>query len=110
MHFVIIGSGGIGGYYGARLQALGERVTFIARGVHLQAMQSKGLRVDHPEWQFSSPVRAYALELFLQEASPTDVDLIILCVKAMHTNSIARQLAGWIGDFPIPVLSLQNGL
>src|SRR5208283_5777991 len=49
MHFVVIGTGGIGGYYGARLQANGQLVTFIARGTHLHALQTRGLRVNHPE-------------------------------------------------------------
>ncbi len=110
MHFVIIGTGGIGGYYGARLQAHGQQVTFIARGAHLQALQTRGLRVDHPEWHFSSTVKAYSLEQFLQNSSPAKADLIILCVKAMDTEAIARQLADWLGELPTPVLSLQNGV
>ena len=108
MHFVIIGTGGIGGYHGARLQAHGQQVTFIARGTHLQALQTRGLRVDHPEWRFSSPVRAYSLEQFLQNSSPVEADLIILCVKAMDTEAIARQLADWLGELPTPVLSLER--
>ncbi|MFP5214082.1 MAG: ketopantoate reductase family protein, partial [Acidobacteriota bacterium] len=110
MHFVIIGSGGIGGYYGARLQAHGERVTFIARGPHLEAMKARGLRVDHPEWRFDAPVAACSLDELIQTSSPAEVDLIVLCVKAMHTEPIARQLAEWLGDRPTPVLSLQNGV
>ena len=62
MHFVVIGTGGIGGYYGARLQASGQLVTFIARGTHLQVLQTRGLRVNHPEWRFDAPVRACSLE------------------------------------------------
>ena len=110
MHFVIIGAGGIGGYYGARLQAHGHQVTFIARGAHLQALQSRGLHVDHPEWQFHAPVRACTMEEFLRNCSPTEVDLIILCVKATDTEALARQLKDWIGELPVRVLSLQNGV
>jgi 2-dehydropantoate 2-reductase len=110
MNFVMIGTGGIGGYYGARLQANGERVTFIARGAHLEALQTRGLRVNHPEWRFDSPVSAYSLEQFLKGCSPVEADLIILCAKAMDTEAIARQLAGWLGALPVPVLSLQNGV
>lgn len=109
MHFVIIGTGGVGGYYGARLQAHGEQVTFIARGAHLQALQTQGLRVNHPEWQFEAPVEACTLEQFL-EASRTTPDLIVLCVKAMNTDAIARQLAEWYAGASTPVLSLQNGV
>jgi 2-dehydropantoate 2-reductase len=45
MHVAVMGSGGLGGYFGARLAAAGTRVTFIARGDHLAAMRAKGLRV-----------------------------------------------------------------
>jgi 2-dehydropantoate 2-reductase len=110
MHFAIIGVGGIGGYYGARLQANGEQVAFIARGAHLQALQTRGLRVDHPEWQFDAPVTAYSMEQFLRSVSSAEVDLVILCVKAFDTEAIARQLADWLGNSPTPVLSLQNGV
>ena len=45
MKIAIIGAGGVGGYFGARLAAAGEDVTFIARGAHLEAMRKNGLRV-----------------------------------------------------------------
>ena len=46
MRIAIMGAGGIGSYYGARLQAGGADVTFVARGEHLRAMQQNGLTVD----------------------------------------------------------------
>ncbi len=110
MHFVIIGAGGIGAYYGSRLLAHGQRVTLIARGEHLRAMQTRGLRVDHPEWPFDAPVTARSLEQFLAETPPAGVDWLVLCTKAMVTPSIARQLTAWRGQTPVPVLSLQNGV
>lgn len=110
MQFVIIGAGGIGGYYGARLQAHGHAVSFIARGDHLGALQSRGLRVNHPDWQFDAPVSAYSLDHFLDSHGPATADLLILCTKALATAAIARQLAGWLGQTPTPVLSLQNGV
>jgi len=110
MHFVVIGTGGIGGYYGARLQANGHPVTFIARGNHLQAMQTGGLRVNHPEWRFDAPVTACSLEQFLQSPSSSEADLIILCVKAIDTEAVARRLTDRLGKSSAPVLSLQNGV
>ena len=110
MRFVFIGAGGIGGYYGARLQAHGHSVVFIARGVHLQALQTSGLRVNHPEWRFDAPVKARSLEEFIREMSPAATDLIVLCVKATDTEPVARQLAVWLGESATPVLSLQNGV
>ena len=110
MHFVVIGAGGIGGYYGARLQAHGQQVTFVARGPHLQALQTQGLRVNHPDWCFEGRVRAYSLEQFLESSLPPETDLIILCVKAIDTEAIASLLADRIGELSTPVLSLQNGV
>ncbi|MBT7527577.1 MAG: 2-dehydropantoate 2-reductase, partial [Rhodospirillales bacterium] len=45
MKFVMMGSGGVGGYFGARLAAAGEEVGFVARGAHLDAMEKNGLKV-----------------------------------------------------------------
>lgn len=46
MRIVVMGSGGVGGYFGARLAAAGNDVTFVARGAHLEAMREHGLRLD----------------------------------------------------------------
>ena len=46
MRIAVFGAGGVGGYFGGRLAQAGEDVTFIARGAHLQALQTQGLRVD----------------------------------------------------------------
>jgi len=43
MRIAVLGSGGIGGYYGARFASAGHDVSFIARGAHLEAMQRRGL-------------------------------------------------------------------
>ena len=45
MRIVVIGTGGVGGYFGARLTEAGENVTFVARGAHLEAIKSRGLTV-----------------------------------------------------------------
>ncbi len=45
MKFMVMGTGGVGGYFGARLAASGHEVGFVARGRHLQAMQEDGLTV-----------------------------------------------------------------
>src|SRR6185503_16373620 len=48
MRFAILGSGAVGGYYGARLARAGHDVTFIARGAHLAAIRSRGLEIRSP--------------------------------------------------------------
>jgi 2-dehydropantoate 2-reductase len=49
MRIAIVGSGGVGGYFGARLAAAGSDVAFIARGAHLNALRTNGLRLESPK-------------------------------------------------------------
>ena len=55
MRIAIVGSGGVGGYFGGRLAAAGSDVTFLARGAHLDAMRSRGLRIDSPKGNLHLP-------------------------------------------------------
>ena len=50
MKFAILGSGAVGGYYGARLLQSGHEVTFIARGKHLEAIRQRGLEIKIVEF------------------------------------------------------------
>jgi 2-dehydropantoate 2-reductase len=109
MKIAVIGVGGIGAYYVARLMESGHDVLVVARGEHLRAMKSTGLRVDHPEKAFSAPVDALDLEE-LESRDPRELDLIVLLTKATATNDIAGSLATWLGETAVPVLSLQNGV
>lgn len=85
MHFVILGSGAVGGYFGARLVESGQQVTFIARNQHLKAMQTKGLKL-----------KSIKGDLFLPNVNVTEnvndiknVDVIFISVKTFQlTNSI----------------------
>lgn len=112
MRVAMIGAGGIGAYYGARLHAAGHRVVFVARGEHLRVLQATGLSVSHPEFQFSGPVEALDLETLCRTTTPAGFDLLILAVKAGATAEIANALAEWFGrcGAETPVLSLQNGV
>ncbi|MET0123010.1 MAG: 2-dehydropantoate 2-reductase N-terminal domain-containing protein, partial [Candidatus Thiodiazotropha sp. 6PLUC9] len=58
MRFLILGAGGIGAYYGARLLTAGHEVVFVARGDHLTALRGNGLSVSHPEFNFDGAVDA----------------------------------------------------
>ena len=49
MRIAIVGSGGVGGYFGGRLAAAGSDVIFIARGAHLEALRTTGLRLESPK-------------------------------------------------------------
>ena len=105
MYIVIYGTGGVGGYFGARLAEAGNKVTFIARGAHLEAMKSNGLKVDSPLGDvIVNPVNATNN---IQEVR--DADLIFVCTKTWQLPEVARELKEVISKRTI-VISLLNGV
>jgi 2-dehydropantoate 2-reductase len=103
MRIAIMGTGGTGGFFGARLAQAGFDVTFIARGAHLQALRAHGLRLQGPNDEFVvSPVRA--------TDNPAEVgtaDVILFCVKAYDAQSAAHVIKPMLGanTVIIPVLN-----
>jgi 2-dehydropantoate 2-reductase len=96
MRIVIFGTGGAGGYFGAQLARAGEDVVFIARGEHLNAIRTHGLRIEEPTG-----------ETVIQPAQATDdpsqvagVDAIILGVKAWQVSAAAEAMRPMIGPEP----------
>ena len=110
MNFAIWGAGGIGCYYGAKLQKAGHRVTFIARGDHLTALQERGLSVSHPEFDFNDAVLAVGEDQWCQQYHCDQFDLIIICLKSNETAPALGRLSSWLGSGSCPLLSLQNGV
>lgn len=105
MKIVMMGSGGLGGYYGAALSRAGHEVTFIARGSHLAALRSKGIEVKSVHGDFAlDSVRATDATA---EVGP--VDLVVVCVKTPGTEEAARALEPLLGP-ETTVVSLQNGI
>jgi 2-dehydropantoate 2-reductase len=105
MKIVIMATGGVGGYYGARLAAAGEDVHFIARGAHLAALRVHGLKLTSANG-----------DLFLRSVSATDdptairtTDVVIFAVKQYDTETAARLVAPIVGDDTV-VICLQNGM
>jgi 2-dehydropantoate 2-reductase len=105
MRIAILGSGGVGGYYGALLAASGNDVTFIARGDHLAALQERGLQVHSVHGDISlKPVQA------TDDASRVGpVDLVLVAVKTYDLEPAAKAGAHLIGS-GTAVLPLLNGL
>ena len=105
MRIAVMGSGGLGGYFGARLAKGGQAdVHFIARGKHLEAMRAEGLRVEGPE------------PLYLPRVNVTDdprhvgvVDLVMFCVKLWDTDPALAQIRPMVGKDTV-VISFQNGV
>src|SRR5258708_34805235 len=105
MRIAIVGSGGVGGYFGGRLALAGNDVTFIARGEHLRALRWTGIRVDSIKGHFTvSPVLATD-----DPAQVNNVDVVILGVKAWQISEAAHAMVPMIGAGTF-VLPLQNGV
>jgi 2-dehydropantoate 2-reductase len=101
MKISVFGAGGVGGYFGARLQQAGHEVVFIARGRHLEAMRTKGLELRSPNGDAKLKVRA------VQEPKDAgDADVVLFAVKLWDTEEAARQLLGTKGV----VIPFQNGV
>jgi 2-dehydropantoate 2-reductase len=106
MKICIVGAGAIGGYLGAKLALAGEEVTLIARGAHLQAIQSQGLRlraVDGTEDLIKDVVATQSL------AEAGQQDLVILALKAQSVPLIAPELPALYGPDTL-VVTAQNGI
>jgi len=105
MRFAILGSGAVGGYFGAKLANAGQDVTFVARGAHLDAIRSKGLEVKS----------AKLGDFTVKAAAESDtarigaVDVAIVSVKA-YDNATALPMLGPLIGPETAVLTLQNGV
>jgi 2-dehydropantoate 2-reductase len=105
MRIAIIGAGGVGGYFGARLVASGEDVTFVARGAHLAALRQHGLRVESPKGHLHLP-HVNATDDVRAVGQP---DIVLLTVKMYDLESAAARLTPLIGRNTV-VVTLQNGV
>lgn len=104
MRIAVIGSGGVGGYFGARLAQGGADVTFLARGAHLAAMRSEGLMIEGPD------------ALHLDKVQATDdpakmgvADLVMFAVKLWDTDTVLEQIRPVVGPDTV-LISFQNGV
>ena len=105
MTFAILGAGAVGGYFGARLAEAGEDVTFMARGAHLEAIRSTGLRIEsengeahiHPAQASDDPA----------EVGP--VDYVLFAVKLFQTEETAGFAKPLVGP-NTTLVALQNGV
>ena len=105
MRFAILGSGAVGGYFGAKLAKSGQHVTFIARGAHLEAIRSRGLEIKSAklgDFIVRSPAES-------DTAKVGPVDVVIVAVKAYDNATALPMLAPMIDDNTV-VLTLQNGV
>ncbi len=105
MDIAVMGAGGVGGYFGGLLARAGNNVTFIARGPHLAAMRSNGLRViSSNDGEFVVPGQATD-----QPAEVGHQELVLFTVKMYHNEDAITAIAPMVGPDTI-VLTLQNGI
>jgi len=105
MRFAILGSGAVGGYFGAKLARSGQDVTFIARGAHLEAIRSRGLAIQSA--QLGDFVARAPAES--DTAKIGHVDVAIVSVKAYDNATALPMLKPLIGPETV-VMTLQNGV
>ncbi len=105
MRFAIYGSGGLGGFYGARLAQAGHDVGFIARGAHLEAMRSSGLKVLSPLGNFHVPSPKASSD----PAEIGPVDVVIVAVKTWQVPEVARAMGPLLGKDTM-VVPFLNGV
>jgi len=105
MKFVVMGAGGVGGYFGARLAADGNEVAFVARGAHAEAMRRDGLRIHSQlgDVHIAAPlvpedVRDIGL-----------VDIVLFCVKLWDVEAAAAAVKPLLAH-DAAVVPLQNGV
>jgi 2-dehydropantoate 2-reductase len=106
VRIIVYGAGAVGGVVGGRLAENGHQVILIARGPHLDAMATRGLRVESPEG--STIVRPPVV------GSPADIewrpdDVVLLAVKSQDTAVALRRMAASAPD-SVAVACLQNGV
>src|SRR5258706_16002087 len=105
MRIAVIGAGGFGGYFGARLAKGGADVRFLARGAHLAAIRADGLAIEGgPEVIRVAPVRASDDRVDLGVA-----DFGLLAVKLWDTEMVLEQIKPAVGP-RTTLISFQNGV
>ena len=105
MRIAVFGAGGAGGYFGARLARAGEEVVWIARGQQLEALRTRGLRVESIDGDFTlGPVEASD-----DPGQFRPVDAVLLGVKAWQVTDAARAMRPLIAEGTC-VVPLQNGV
>jgi 2-dehydropantoate 2-reductase len=105
MRIVVLGAGGVGGYFGAKLARAGADVTFVARGAHLAAIRAHGLRVRSSS-EGESVTKVTAVE---ETTALSPADVVLLTVKAFDTEAVLARARPVVGP-DTAVVTLQNGV
>jgi 2-dehydropantoate 2-reductase len=105
MRIAVVGAGAVGGYFGARLQAAGHEVAFVARGAQLAALRAGGLRITGVSGDLVLPT----VEASDDPRSLGTVEAVLVAVKTWQLAGVAPALAPLIGPATV-VVPLLNGV
>jgi len=105
MRIAVMGSGAVGGYFGAKLADAGHAVAFVARGRHLAALRERGLKIESPSGDLLVRDALFAAD----PGRVGNVDLVLFCVKSYDSEAAARAIAPMVSE-NTNILSLQNGV
>ncbi len=108
MRIVVMGAGAIGGFVGGKLAAFGQDVTFVDRSPFVQAVRANGLRILEPDNTTTVQVKA-TTELGEAFDGSSLVDLVLVCVKTFHTQTVVDDLRPYASRFRL-IASFQNGI
>ncbi|MBL3556397.1 ketopantoate reductase family protein [Marinobacter sp. JB05H06] len=106
----MVGAGGVGGYYAARLLQAGHKVVLTARGEHLKAIREKGLTVRYEGETINLRAEALDHQTLITGYLPDDFDVIVIALKSTVTGAVLEELGSWLRRGQVNVLSLQNGV
>ncbi len=110
MKIAVIGAGGVGGTFGAALAKAGADVWFLARGAHLAAMRSHGLRVTGPRGDVHlDPTQVHPTQATDDPGAIGPVDVVLFCVKLWDVESAGERIRPLMRA-GTAVITLQNGI
>ncbi len=105
MRICIVGSGGVGGYFGGRLAEAGEDVCFVSRGAHYDAMSKNGLTVKSIAGDF----QIYPVNVIQSPEPALSFDVVFVAVKSWQVTEAAEAIKGTIAENGV-VIPLLNGV
>lgn len=105
MRIFVIGTGGVGGYFGARLTEAGENVTFVARGAHLEAIKSRGLTV----YSALGDMHLKDVQCTENTRDIGHADIVMIAVKLWATDEAIQTAKPLLGK-NTGIISFQNGI
>jgi 2-dehydropantoate 2-reductase len=105
MRIAVMAAGGVGGYFGGRLAAAGHDVTFFARGAHLDALRSNGLKIESPHGNLHLP----SVQVTADPADVAPVEIVLFAVKLWDLEKAAESLCPLLSP-TTRVITVQNGI